>query len=270
MPTYSVILPVEETPQFYESFTLQYSLIITSNLLINELIENSTEESVLESLTQYHGIIHDYKEKQIHLASLMLEYTPPQTEEIRGLALDKLFMSMGLENKTPKFILQSIQNTKELLLLHSVFEGVIKTEAQRVHIIPEGKYFREKDIPEVVKNMVRDKEEYFLEILSSRCPLKTFADINDCWVFFTHLRHAHIHSGGYATPKWIDQFKTKKENLLTSISNWGSSISSIQIYKIIEDLEAQPGKLLYTDNQLSNIFRNFIVNIMESLYLTKK
>jgi len=261
-----MLLPTEKKIQFYESFLLQYSLVVSSNLIIFELIENSTESQILALFEKYHGQIDDHKNKNTLLTAMMLESNAPQASELRGLLLDKFFVSIAVDKKTPKFILSSFINAKEFLLIYAIFEGVIKAELERCGVLAEGKYLREKDIVNYINSKLGTKVSGFVEHLSTRSPIGKFEDIECFWDFFTHFRHLYVHSGGQVTTKWLDQFTSKKEKIIAVISKFECPISASLLIDSIEKLELSQGKMFYINDSFSNIFRNLVILIMESLY----
>jgi hypothetical protein len=267
--TVSMLLPTGKKVPFYESFLLQYSLVVSSNLIIFELIENSTENQILDLFKKYHGQIDDHKDKNILLTAMMLESNAPQASELRGLLLDKFFLSMAVDKKTSKFILSSFINAKEFLLIYAVFEGVIKAELVKCGALAEGKYLREKDIVNGINSKLDEKTNEFVEHLSTRSSLGKIEDVGCFWDFFTHFRHLYIHSGGYVTAKWLDQFTSKKEKIIEVIAKFECPISAVNLIDVIEKLELSEGKMFYINDSFSNIFRNLVILIMESLYLVE-
>lgn len=268
--TVSMLLPAEKTVPFYESFLLQYSLVVSSNLIIFELVSNSTEEQIFRLFEEYHGQIDDHKKKNMLLTAMMIESNAPQTNEIRGLSLDKFFLSMAIDKKSAKFILSSFINTKEFLLIYAVFEGVVKAELMKSGILNNGKFLREKDIISNIALKLSEKKELFEEHLSARSPLGKIEDIECFWDFFTHFRHLFIHSGGYVTQKWLDQLTQKKNNIINTIENFECPISAYFLIDSINELELINGKMFYIGDRFSNIFRNLVVLIMESMYLVEE
>jgi hypothetical protein len=268
--TVSMLLPTGKTVQYYESFLLQYSLVVSSNLIIFELVSNSTEDQILSLFEKYHGQIDDHKEKNMLLTAMMIESNAPQANEIRGLSLDKFFLSMAIDEKSPKFILSSFINAKEFLLIYAVFEGVVKAELVKSGILNDGKFLREKDIVNNIALRLAEKKGLFEEHLSARSPFGKIEDVDCFWDFFTHFRHLFIHSGGYATQKWLDQLTQKKKNIINTIKSFECQMSAKLLIDSIEELELFNGKMFYIGDRFLNIFRNLIVLIMESMYLVEE
>ncbi len=267
--TISMLLPMGKKVQYYETFLLQYSLIISSNLIIYDLIGKSTEKTIFELYENYHGQLKDYHFKDIYMTSMMLEDNSPQKNEQRGLMLDKLFLSMSIDKKSPKFILQSFINLKEFLLLYSIFEGVLKKEFIHSKVLPENKYLKEKEIIDYIEKKVFNNKDNFIKILAQRSPLGGFKDLKVFWNFFTHFRHLFFHAGGYVTLKWLQNFKTKKREIINIVNGFNCEIAADEIIELFNELEIEEGKMFYVTDKFSNIFRNFIVRIMESLYLVE-
>lgn len=269
--TVSTLLPNGKHVQYYESFVLQYSLIVSSNLIIYELINQSTEDQIFSLFEKYHGQMNDYDYKRRNLLSMMIESNAPQHQECRGLLLDKFFLSMSIDKKKPKEILLSFVNAKEFLLLYAVFEGVLKSEFEKTGVLKNGTFLREKDIPLLlIKKLNKNKNDgLFLGHLTKRSPLSTHEELAVFWDFFTHFRHLYAHSGGYVTIKWLEQYKSKREKLINTVNNFDCAISGSLLTKSIENIEAFENKMFYIEDGFSNIFRNFIIYIMESLYLTE-
>jgi hypothetical protein len=243
--------------------------VVSSNFIVSELIENSTEEQIFELFEKYHGQIDDHKRKNILLIGMMLESNAPQANELRGLLLDKFFLSMSIDRKTPKFILSSFVNAKEFLLIYAVFEGVIKAELVRSGTLGNGKFLREKDIINNIITRLASQAEIFVDHLSCRSPIGTIADVECFWDFFTHFRHLYAHSGGYVTEKWMEQFIVKREKIIGTIANFECSLSASNLIDVINELEVSEGKVFYIGDPFLNIFRNLIILLMESLYLVE-
>lgn len=273
--TISMLLPIDKIDKIdksvktYESFLLQYSLIVSSNFIIYELIEKSTEDEIFKLFEKYHGSIDDYGDKEALMLGMMLEDNSPQKNETRGLWLDKFFIAMAHDKKSPKFILSSFINAKEFLLLYAIFEGVLKDSFIRSGTLPEGKFLREKDVISLLRKSLSERDEKFLEQLKIRSPLSNFEELECFWDFYTHFRHLYFHSGGYITKKWLANYKVKQEKLIKSIAGFNCKMSALQLAEEFEELEVIENKMFYVTDKFANIFRNYIVRIMESMYIVE-
>lgn len=273
--TVSILLPLDDqkNKKFYESFILQYSTITSSNLIINKIIEKTEDKDIYKLFKDLHGSMFDYNYiKQLYLAT-MLSIDFPQENESRGLLLDKIFLSMNINKINAKDILINLLNAKEFILLYSVFEGTLKAEFQRSKILNEGKFLREQELIGYIEKKLTNLNirEKFLKILSERSSLSSFKDLELFWKYFTHIRHLYVHNSGYITEKWLKKYKEIEKVLKAdSISNFDDTIRTSHLLEVFEEVELRKNNMFYIINKLSNMFRNYIIYIMESLYLAEK
>lgn len=268
--TISMLFPMEKIP-YYESFHLQYSLATSSNFILFELMEKASEEEVFKLFESYHGNLEDYKNAQMLMMGAHISMRCPQLNESRGLLLDKFFISMMKEKVKPKEVLANFLNAKEFILSYAIFENVLKGEFIRTGVLSEGKFMREKDLFDFLKNKLNSQElmSYFITYLSQRSPFKDFETLNTFWNFFTHIRHLYTHSGGMVTAKWAATYTSLKLNLEGKVHLFDNLILKQRLYRAIDGFSPEIGQIFNANDHFSNIFRNFIVYIMEALYLSE-
>lgn len=268
--TISMLFPIEKIP-YYESFHLQYSLTTSSNFILYQLMEKASEEEIFELFESYHGNLNDYNNVQILMMGAHMSMTCPQTLESRGLLLDKFFISMAKKETKPKEVLANFLNAKEFILIYAIFENVLKGEFLKLGILGEGKFMREKDLFQFLTDKLntQDMMNDFLIYLSQRSPIKDFETLKTFWNFFTHIRHLYTHSGGMVTTKWAATYINLKKNLEEKVHLFDNLFLKMRLYSAIDGFEPKIGQNFNANDHFSNIFRNFIVYIMEALYLSE-
>ena len=265
--TFSARLPIEKQIPIYNNFLTQYSLLISSNLIVNELISKASEQDILDLFDALHGHNDEYIHmRNFHLAA-MLNFNIPQVNEARGLWLDNLYVDMMNKKTTPKDMVLCFQRIKEFQLLYAIFENVVKQELFRTNLLEEGTFLREIDVIKKVNEYLSslNKVDIFAELLSKRTCFDSIQDIDSMWKIFTHLRNLFAHSGGIVSQNWLDNYKSK-------IGLYENIMLKVPIQYEIENtigLELfEVGKLYYLTDDMLNFFRNFIVYVMECLYLS--
>jgi len=271
----SMLLPLDSQKQkikFYEDFILQYSLIISSNLIIYNLVEESNEEHLFELFTSYHTMFNEYIEINKILPILHLELQTPQQNEIRGLILDRFFIEMFNKKYSSKDLLKHFINFKEFVVLYSLFEGILKEEFIRCRLIDENKFLKEKDIIEYILKKYENisKIDLFEKILKDRS-IYNIGLLKLFWDLYTHFRHLFFHNAGKITSKWKNKFDNIKDKLIDILDK--SNSNSILNLNIIEDIEyinsfIKINEYFFVSDKFSNMFRDFIINILEAMYLT--
>lgn len=266
--TVSMLLPFDKKKiEFYEDFLLQYSTITAANLIVAQLLEEQDDSRLLKLFNKWHSCIDDYKFADINFLSMGLKLDCPQLHELRGLAIDRIFIDLMEQKISPKRILVNIFNIKEFLLLYAIFEGALKDKLLRDGAIDQGKFLREGELFKKVFQNLNERKGNFFSILSARSSIQSEVALEEFWGFFTHVRHLLIHAGGKVTEKWKTSYGSKKEKTITVVENGECPISNNLLAECIDEMEAATGEIFYLSDSMLNIFRNMVVAVMESLYL---
>lgn len=267
----SILLPMQGRVNFYNDFILQYSILISSNMIIYELVSESNEDKIFDLFQSYHSMFNDYDYISNILPVIGIQMEVPQQEEIRGLILDKFFVEMMSKKYSPKQILFNYINLKEFVVLYALFEGILKEEFIRCGLIDENKYLREKDIIEYIKKKYKYNLDKLNDILESRS-IYNLGSIESWWKFYTHFRHLIFHNGGKITRKWKNFYDNLKSNLIENLKSEKSNESFLEIINILDNLEKIDNSInideyFFLSDEFTNMFRDFVINLMESMYL---
>jgi len=281
--TVSIKLPIEKQIGVYNNFLTQYSLIVTSNLLVEELVSKSNEQDLLDFFDEFHGHFNDYNVVKNSFLMKMIDIEMIQAEETRGLWLDRLYVDMTTNQKMPSEIVLSIQRMKEYLLLFANFENTLKQEMYESNLVDSNKFIRENEIVKYLNDYLEkeSKTALFYTEIRKRTYFKEFDEINKIWKMLNDIRNLFAHSGGIVTEKWLEKYKSTFGNNREILSNASLNKSLEAVYydtmgtKLCNDLctvltpdQFEIDKMYYLNEELSNFFRNFIVAIAESLYCT--
>ena len=264
----SLLLPIEnQNIKFYNNFALQYSILISSNLLIYGLIEEICEEKIFELFQSYHASFNEYSDLNNILPAMGLQLKVPQQEEPRGLFLDKFFIEMANKKYSPKQLLLYYINLKEFVVLYSLFEGILKEEFIKCNLFDENKFLKEKDIIKYIKQKYKDDLDKFDDVLRDR----SFYDINSIekwWNFYTNFRHLIFHNGAKVTDKW----KNNYDNLRNNLCDLMPEEQALEVIDILDNLDEIDDNIkideyFFITDRFINMFRDFIVNLIEAMYL---
>ena len=99
--------------------------------------------------------------------------------------------------------------------------------------------------------------------------MSCFNELDAFWDYFTHFRHLFFHAGGYPTQQWLDKYGNKKHKLLQAISGFEDVISANFLGDAIEGHSPIVGDLFFIQDNFANLFRNYVVRVMEAVYLTQ-
>lgn len=268
--TYSMLLDPENKDPFYEKFLLQYSFFSSSNFILYHLADTASEEEIFELFMKPHGCVDDYKRKAMGMAAMMLEDNSPQKNELRGLYLDRLLLDMVKKKISSKQALCSIININEFVMLYATFEGAMKSLFLQKGILDESASLKEKNVIILLENCLGSQKADFLNILKSRSPIPTFNALNEFWLFFTLFRHLFFHSCGNITKKWLTQYSKRKDSLMTALNSSDNIVEIGMIFDTIENLDLIEEQLFYAQDRFVNIFRNYIVRVVESIFILNK
>lgn len=269
--TYSIRIPVEGSLKVYEKFMLQYSLVEANRILLGMVEENLTNCDINVFFEKLHGsFFNEYEELKVHHHEMGFQANFPQASESRGLCLDRIFSDLANPDSgvTQSNILESFINIYEFVQIYAVFEDAVKQAYLLCKLdssCPNN--IKEKSIIKDLKSFLDNKncKDKFLEQIQKRSLLKTMDDIQNIWMYYTNIRHLYVHSAGIVTDKWKSNYKKLYGNLTSFIKNC-NFLDIEGAFK--EPDQIKTSKMLYLENKAVNFFRNYIVAIMESLYLS--
>jgi hypothetical protein len=103
--------------------------------------------------------------------------------------------------------------------------------------------------------------------LEDRTICEDYEDAKRLWTYFVALRHLYVHSGGRPTSKWMADYKGVRDAVVSRLNSPG--IGTMDVREIIEEeIEPRERVLLILPDGLVNIFRNFVVGVMEAVYVS--
>jgi|GEM_PF-1795949 len=269
--TVSVLKPEEGMATYYHMFYRNYSLIVSTNIVTYYIVSEMPEEHVFSLVcSAAREAARDYEEVAIRYVAMGLSSQFPQTSEVRGLDLNELIELIKTKQISAKGSLTTFINASEFLLLFATFEDVVKCMLICDSIISAEDGLREVEVMKRIKEKLKKDGTFcqFRDRLAARSVIRNFTDADTIWKFFTDFRHLYIHSGGRATKKWLEKFQKNQDDLMNRLTK-SPELARMFVADIINDCQPKEGQLFVVTDKFSNVFRNFIVSIMESLYLTE-
>jgi hypothetical protein len=154
--------------------------------------------------------------------------------------------------------------------LFAIFEDAVKYALIQSGVISADDGLREPDVMKKVKDKLQRDGTFpqFRDRLANRAMVQNFTDAEAIWKFFTECRHLYVHSGGRATEKWLKKFRQSQNDLMKQLTK-ETDFAKMFVADIIEACQPRTSQLFVVTDKFTNVFRNFIVSIMEALYLTE-
>ena len=266
--TVSILLPKENNIPFYESFVNQYSFIISVTFITHYIIGNKcNDEEILQIFQNMHGKLEDYNTLQIYMQGAGLCISAPQLDEHRGLLNEKVFNDLMKKKISSKDILLFFNNALEFTSIYALFELTIKRILQENNIISNKTFFREEEFVEKINEYLDSKsiKDKFYKELNNRISISNGNVLKMFFNYFTCIRHLYAHNGGMISPKWKQDFLSKKGILE---NNLPFSINNELVVDSLTKIKVNSNDYFYLPDIQANIFRNICVSIIEAIYVT--
>lgn len=265
--TISMLTPEPGRCPAYDRFYRTYSMLITTNVVTHHLVHEVPEAHLAELLTEVvNASRSDYARARTLYAAMQLSFDAAQIGEDRGLDLTDVSQSLAEGQMTAKQIILAFQNFNEFVLLFALFEDAVKDL-----ITPtEGPAIKLKE-PKVMEDLLTHLQglglfKRFKAQLKDRTFCADYEDAKRLWTYFVALRHLYVHSGGRPTSKWLVDYEGVRDAVISRLKD--PDIGTMAMRKMIEAIEPRERVLLMLPDGLVNIFRNFVVGVMEAVYFT--
>lgn len=263
---YRMIVPEKGTFPEYETFYTLYSQNIKMNMISFQLFDEAKEK--LPNIMLSFSKDVEYKEKEIDSDLLLIgakREKSQRDEYIKAVESSEYeFVRDNLGGSLSNYIEHQI-NYQQFTLLFSIFDGTISQYINRLGSSVE--YIHPSELLIKLKKKVQDFTQEYNKLTNENL---TFKEINILWQYFSTVRNLYDHTGGIINNKFINRInglKISLEQIEKKID-----IVTVNLFKMYEDdvLKIQSlteGKLFSISEYAIRLFRTFIINIWESIYL---
>ncbi len=264
--TLSMLRPEPGRCPAYDRFHRTYSLLLATNVVTHHLVHEVPEDHLTELL---HEVVTasetDYSRAQGLYAAMGLSFAAPQMREDRGLDLSDVSETLAAGGSALRIVL-AFQNFNEFVLLFALFEDAVKDL-----LSPDGGptvELRESKVMEDLLTHLKALGSFgrFKARLADRTVCADYEDAKSLWSYFVALRHLLVHSGGRPTSKWMADYGEARDAVSRRLR--GPDIGRMDVREVIEKVEPSERVLLMLPDGLVNIFRNFVVGVMEAYYVS--
>lgn len=265
--TISMLSPEPGQCPAYDRFYRIHSMLITTNVVTHHLVHEVPEAHLAEFLAEVVTASKtDYARARTLYTAMQLSFEAVQIGENRGLDLADVSQSLAEGRMTAKQIILAFQNFNEFVLLFALFEDAMKDL-----MTPTGGPAIELRESKVMENLLTHLQgigsfKLFKAQLQDRTICEDYEDAKRLWSYFVALRHLYVHSGGRPTPKWLVDYKQVRDAVISRLRDPG--ITTMDVRETIESIEPRERVLLMLPDGLVNIFRNFVVGVMEAIYVS--
>ena len=266
--TISMLTPELDRCPAYDRFYRTYSMLITTNVVTHHLVHEVPERHLAEFLTEVvTASKSDYARARTLYAAMQLSFETVQIGEARGLDLTDVLQSLTEGRMTAKQIILAFQNFNEFVLLFALFEDAVKD----LMTPTDGRPAIKLKEPKVMEGLLSHLQEAgsfkrFKVQLEDRTICKDYEDAKRLWSYFVALRHLYVHSGGRRTSKWLVDYEEVRDAVISRLKD--PEIGTMDVRAMIEAIEPCERVLLMMPDGLVNIFRNFVVGVMEAIYVS--
>ena len=270
--TYTMIVPESGTFSEYEQFYLMYGSIIRNSIITWKLLDEAKEKLPNIYIEMLQNIRQHEKSLPSNFTLIGLGYEPGKRKNyeksISNSDIDEIKQYFG--NDVSAFI-EYVTNKQQFLNLYTAFEGTMRTYLRRAYQIDACKQ-------EQLVTKLLEKENGFLSSFSNLCNCSFSEDqFKKFWQYYTLIRNLYSHSAGYMGQKFLDTINGIKPCLTTFVENDNSLQIELSLFlKEDHDLfqfayckALNKGKLFTISEYNLRFFRNLIVHIWETLYVSK-
>lgn len=268
--TISMLTPELGRCPAYDRFYRTYSMLVATNVVTHHLIHQVSEAHLADLLLceVVEGAKSDYVRARTLYSAMGLSFEAVQMGEDRGLDLTDVSQSLAEGRATAKQIILAFQNFNEFVILFALFEDAVKdllspTDGGSAVKLKEPKVM--EDLLTYLQGLALFKR--FKAELEARTICEDYEDAKRLWTYFVALRHLYVHSGGRPTSKWMTDYKGVRDAVVSRLES--PDIGTMDVREIIEEeIEPRERVLLMLPDGLVNIFRNFVVGVMEAVYVS--
>ena len=254
----------------YDRFYRTYSMLVATNVVTHHLIHEVSEAQLANFLLceVVEAAESDYARAKMLYSLMGLNFETVQMGERRGLDLTDVSQSLAEGRATAKEIILAFQNYNEFVILFALFEDAVKDLLTPAGGGPAVKLKE----PKVMEDLLTHLQglglfKRFKAALEDRTICEDYEDAKRLWAYFVTLRHLYVHAGGRPTAKWMVDYNKAREAMVSRFKSL--DIGTMHVRETIEEeIEARERVLLMLPDSLVNIFRNFVVGVMEAVYVS--
>lgn len=242
-------------------------MLVATNVVTHHLVHEVPERHLAQLLTEevVTASQSDYTRVKVLYTAMHLSFEAVQLGEHRGLDLTDITQSLTEGRMTAKQVILAFQNFNEFILLFALFEDAIKD----ILTPSSGEVAIKLKEPKVMEDLLTHLQalgsfKKFKAQLERRTICGDYEDAKRLWSYFVALRHLYVHSGGRPTAKWLIDYEKVQDSLLSRLNC--PDIAVLNIREMIEEIEPRKRILLMLPDGLVNLFRNFVVGVMEAVY----
>ncbi len=266
--TISMLKPELGRCPAYDGFYRTYSMLIATNVLTHHLVHEVSEAHLADLLREVVTASEsDYARARTLYAAMGLSFEAVQMGEHRGLDLTDVSQSVEEGRTTAKQIMLAFQNYNEFVLLFALFEDAVKDLLTPTDGGPAVKLKESKVMEDLLTHLQGlGSFKRFKAQLEDRTICEDYEDAKRLWSYFVALRHLYVHSGGRPTSKWMIAYGEIRDAVISRLKD--PDIGTMDVREMIEGIEPGERVLLMLPDGLVNIFRNFVVGVMEAVYVS--
>lgn len=267
--TISMLTPERGRCPAYDRFYRTYSMLMATNVVTHHLV-HEVPEAHLKVLLLDEVVAaseSDYARAQTFYAAMQLSFQVVQLGEDRGLDLTDVSQSLKEGRMTAKQIILAFQNFNEFVILFALFEDAVKDLLTPADGGPAVTLKEAKVMEELLchlKKLASFKQ--FKGQLGDRTICVDYEDAKRLWSYFVALRHLYVHSGGHPTSIWKGDYEKVRDAVIDRLKT--PDILTMAVREMIEGIKPCERELLMLPDGLVNIFRNFVVGVMEAIYFS--
>lgn len=270
--TYTMIVPQKDTLAEYEQFYHRYGGIVRNSILIWKLLEEAKDILPNLFVEMSQNVRRNEKLLPSSFTLIGLEYRPGERD-----SYDKSIASSDtdeirdyFDNDLSRYI-EFVTNRQQFTELYTTFESTIKAFLKRDYCIDGIKQ------EEIVKTII-DNEVNFIEKFGKICNCEfTKEQFNKIWTYYSNLRNLYYHTGGFISDRFLKNINGVRAVLKDFVSNDEGLSIEFSVYQMDDtDLfqlgfcKAKNKNKLFAISEFNlRFFRNFIVHIWETVYLSK-
>lgn len=262
--TYDIIQPIPNTLKEYELFYKLYSQNIKTNILENQVFKELKYQ--LSNINT--EIIQNLKSKEslydVNLTLIGLKHNKGKRYEYqRGLSnSDSVLLNKYFDGDYDSYI-DFTTNYQQVIIIYSLFETTIKAYLKSKYNVNS----------QCQKDLIQDLLANETTLVTSYKQLTNSAlskeDISNLWLYYTNIRNLYSHSGGIIGSEFINKMQKIEsfiQQINDSIFSIESSVADLQGQELFQLSQFVEQDLFKINEYNLRFFRNFLVNIWESIY----
>ena len=262
--TYDIIQPIPNTLKEYELFYKLYSQNIKTNILENQVFKELKYQ--LSNINT--EIIQNLKSKEslydVNLTLIGLKHNKGKRYEYqRGLSnSDSVLLNKYFDGDYDSYI-DFTTNYQQVIIIYSLFETTIKAYLKSKYNVNSQ---CQKDL---IQDLLANETTLVISYKQLTNSALSKEDIYNLWLYYTNIRNLYSHSGGIIGSEFINKMQKIEsfiQQINDSIFSIESSVADLQGQELFQLSQFVEQDLFKINEYNLRFFRNFLVNIWESIY----